>query len=229
MTSKAALTGQVRAFDVEGVRRSLDHRPDLLDLRDDRGRTWLHLCCSCPVTRTDRAPSIKLAAELLARGLDKNDAAFTEGTWRATPVWFSVARGRNLDLTRFLLERGATPEHSLWAAAYNDDIPAISLLLQHGAEIDAVAEEETPFLWATKTSHFGSAWELARQGADVNATDSAGMTALHYMLKKRSEAPHFTAFAEFGPSVDIPDPTGRTAREILIGRRTQPCKPSPSG
>ena len=160
MTSKTALAKQVRAFDAGAVARSLDAEPALADVRDERGRTWLHLCCSVDVTKrskADRRASVALAAALLERGLDMSDAAFTEGTWRATPVWFSVARGRNLDLTRFLLERGADPNHTLFAASFNDDFAAIDLLLDHGADLEAVAEGETPFLGAIKTSHFASA------------------------------------------------------------------------
>ena len=222
MTSKTTLTKQVRSFDVAGVTESLDAAPDLLQVRDERGRTWLHLCCSVDVTnrsKVDRHASVVLAAALIERGLDINDSAFTEGTWRATPVWFSVARGHNLDLAQFLLERGADPNHALFAASFNDDFAAIDLLLDHGADIDEVAEDETPFLGAIKTSHFASAWRLAERGADVNAVGSEGMTALHYMLKKNSESEHFLALARFGPRYDIPGPDGVTAAELLSRKR----------
>ncbi len=222
MTSKTALARKVRGFDVAGLGASLDATPALLDVRDERGRTWLHLCCSVDVTKrskADRRAGVTLASELLARGLDMDDAAFSEGTWRATPVWFSVARGRNLDLTRFLLDRGADPNHTLWAAAFHDDLHAIDLLLDHGADIDAVAEDETPFLGAIKTSHFGAAWRLAERGADVDVCDLGGMTALHYMLKKNSDAEHFLALARFDPRYDIPGPDGVTAAELLARKR----------
>ena len=101
MTSKTILTRQVRSFDALGVERSLDASPDLLDVRDERGRTWLHLCCSVDVTtrsKVDRRGERRARVRLLDRGLDMDDAAFTEDTWKATPVWFTVARGRNLDL-----------------------------------------------------------------------------------------------------------------------------------
>jgi len=222
MTSKTALAKQVRAFDAGAVGRSLDAAPELVDVRDERGRTWLHLCCSVDVrkrSKADRRASVALAADLLARGIDRDDAAFTEGTWRATPVWFSVARGRNLDLTRFLLGRGADPSHTLFAASFNDDFTAIDLLLDHGADLEAVAEGETPFLGAIKTSHFASAWRLAERGADVNAVDDRGMTALHVMLKKNSATDPLLAIARFDPRYDIPGPDGVTAAELLARKR----------
>jgi hypothetical protein len=204
------------------VRDLLEASPELLDVRDDRGRSWLHLCCGVDVTERpwrDRAASIAIADLLLTLGLDPSDAAFTEGTWRATPVWYAVARGRNPDLARYLLRHGADPNHALWAASFRDDLDAIELLLGHGAAIDAVADGETPFLGAVKTSHFAAAWLLAARGADVNFRDASGMTALHYMLKKRSDVEHFEAIARYGPRVDIPDAAGITAGELLARKR----------
>ena len=52
-------------------------------------------------------------------------------------------------------------------------------------------EEETPFLHLVKTSHFRAARALLELGADVDFRDPRGMTALHYMLKKRSDERHF--------------------------------------
>lgn len=128
--------------------------------------------------------SVKTAAVLLAAGLDVDREAFSEGSWKATPVWYTVARGENLLLTKYLLKRGASPEHSLWAAAHRNNFAAIELLVEHGARIDAVAEDETPFLGAAKSGHFAAAELLLRLGADANFQDSRGMTALHHMLNQ---------------------------------------------
>jgi ankyrin repeat protein len=224
MASKTALGAAVKAFDVDAVRAALDETPALLEVRDERGRTWLHLVCSTDVTKhaeLDPGGSIAIANLLVERGLDHSEAAFTEDEWRATPVWYAVARGRNVALARFLLEIGADPNHTLWAAAFNDDFEALTLLLDHGAKLEACAEDTTPFLGAIKTSHFASAWHLADRGADVDVIDPHGMTALHYMLKKSSDTRHFTDFARFRPRVDIPGPDGQTAGEQL-GRRRDP-------
>jgi ankyrin repeat protein len=225
MASKTTLTRQVGALDAVAVRVSLDESPALLDHRDERGRNWLHLCSSIDVTnRADEVDaSIAIADDLLERGIDIDDAAFTEhdGAWRATALWYCVGRGRNLPLATDLLERGCDPNHSLWAAAFRDDLAAIDLLLDHGAELDAVIEQETPFLSAVKTSHFRPAWHLAERGADIDIVDPNGMTALHYMLKKSSDTVHFVDFFQFEPRIDIPGPDGVTAAELLSRKRDQ--------
>ena len=71
--------------------------------------------------------------------------------FQATPLWYAVSRGRNVPLAQLLLQGGSTPEFCLWAAAFNDDVEAIDLLIRSGASVDPVAEDETPFLGAIKS------------------------------------------------------------------------------
>jgi ankyrin repeat protein len=220
--SKTSLTGQVKAFAWEGVAAALDAKPELLDVRDSRGRTWLHLCCSVDVRARPRAApdSVRTADVLLTRGLDIDDEAFTEGAWKATPLWYAIGRGRNLTLAQHLLEQGCNPDYALWAAAFNDDIPAIELLARYGATIDDPAvPDETPFLAAVKVSRFGPAEALLDLGADVDVRDPSGMTALHYMLKKQSDIAHLRTVIAHGARGDIPDAAGNTAVDILRRKR----------
>ena len=226
MASRTSLTGGVKAFDADGVLADLDARPDLLTARDDRGRTWLHLIASQPAEGdAEKAASIALAEGLIGRGLDMNDAAFTEGengAWRATPLWYAIAHGRNLALAAFLLERGCDPEHSIWAAAYNRDVEAIRLLRRHGASLSPDGDQ---FLWAVSLSHFESAEELLRQGADPNAVGKDGRTALHMMLKKGSAPEHLAMVIGYGARLDIPDGEGRTAADILKRKKDPAYRP----
>ena len=57
----------------------------------------------------------------------------------------------------------------------------INLLLDRGANIEAIAEDETPLLAAVKYSKFAMAELLLARGANPNFQDSKGMTALHYI------------------------------------------------
>src|SRR5262249_14245241 len=125
----------------------------------------------------------------------------------------------NLALAEYLLGRGCTPNHCLFAAAFNDDIPAIRLLVRCGADLDELAEDETPFLGAIKTSHFGPAELLLELGADPNYRDRHGMTALHYMLKKGSDKKHFTMLLAHGARLDIGNAQGVTAIDILSRKK----------
>ncbi len=201
MVSKTSLSAAVRRFDVAAVTEGLAQRPRLLGHRDGRGRNWLHLTASiCLPDHPELAAEhgIELAEHLIALGLQINGPAFSEGTWEATPLWYAVARGRNLSLARWLLDAGATPEHCLWAAAYRDDLAMLHLLLERGAPLEAVA--------------------------DPDYVDSTGMTALHYLLKKGSDREHVELLARHGARGDIAGPDGRTAIEILANKRSPAFK-----
>ena len=156
----------------------------------------------------------------LVHGLDLDAEAFTEDAWKATPLWFAIARGRNLLLAEYLLERGCDPNYALWAAAFNDDLEAIDLLVGYGAIVDDPSvPDETPFLSAVKVSHFPPAGRLLDHGADVNVQDPKGMTALHYMLKKQSDKVHFEMLIAHGARGDIPNREGLTVVDIMRKKR----------
>ncbi|MFZ0677821.1 ankyrin repeat domain-containing protein, partial [Candidatus Binatus sp.] len=179
MISKTKLTALVKEFEWQEVERALAERPDLISVVDERGRNWLHLCCGVNPKRgkLKAADSVKTAEVLLQRGIDINQEAFREGAWKATPLWFAIARGENLVLAEFLLRRGSNPNYCLWAASFVENIEAIRLLVRHGADVnDTSADDESPFLFAIKWSHFDSAEGLLKLGADVNSRDAKGMT-----------------------------------------------------
>lgn len=220
MASKTQIAKLVRNFRWRDVEAGLTETPKLINVRDDRGRNWLHLCCSVkPAGKSKQADSLETADVLLAKGLDLDAGAFREGSWQATALWYAVARGENLLLAKHLLARGADPNHCLWAAAFRDNVSAIGMLVAAGAEIDPVAEDETPFLSAVKTSHFRAAEALLALGADVDFQDSRGMTALHYMLKKGSDEKHFAMVVKRGASGSLPNRDGVTAAEIMRRKR----------
>ena len=222
MISKTKLTAMVKEFDWKDVDRALAERPDLLSVRDERGRNWLHLCCGVnpKCAKLNPADSVKTAEVLLRRGLDLNHEAFTEGEWKATPLWFAIARGENLLLAEFLLKRGSNPNYCLWAAAFVENLEAIRLLVRNGAKInDPSVVEESPFIGAIKWSHFKSAEELLKLGADVNYQDPTGMTALHYMLKKSSDKKYFAMLLAHGARGDIKNKDGVTAADLMRKKR----------
>jgi len=222
MISKTALTELVKRFAWKDVARGLDDNPKLLAHRDERGRNWLHLCCGVDVrAHKELAPAdgVKLASLLLERGIDIDAPAFIEGTWRATPLWYTISRGHNLKLAEFLLKRGCDPNHSLWAAVFKDDLAAIRLLVKYKADVDPDHEEGTPFMGAISWSRFDAAKLLLDFGANVDFVDRKGMTALHYMLGKSSDKKHFRMIVAHGARGDIANAKGVTAAEIMSRKR----------
>jgi len=220
--SKTKLSALVKEFKWKEVDRGLAERAELLSVLDERGRNWLHVCCGVNPERAKLKPadSVKTAEVLLRRGIDINKEAFSEGEWKATPLWYAIARGENLMLAEFLLGRGSNPNYCLWAAAFVENIEAIRLLVKHGANVnDPSAVEESPFLGAIKWSHFKAAEELLKLGADVNCVDPNGMTALHYMLKKGSDKPYFAMLVAHGARGDIKNKDGVTAAELMRKKR----------
>lgn len=219
MVSKTSLTESVRNHRWLEVAEGLAARPGLLDARGDKGRGWLHLACMAPPTG-DPADSLRLADLLLELGLGIDDPAFTEGAWQATPLWHAVSRGRNPALVAHLLERGANPDFCLFAAVWNEDSATIRLLLEHGAEIEEGAERgDTPLLGAIAWSKFGPAETLLSAGANPDAIDANGRTALHLMIRKASAPEHFGMFVRHGARGDIPDRDGDTAADLLRRKR----------
>jgi hypothetical protein len=218
MVSKTSLRETVRGFQWEQLRADLAARPDLLTVRDERGRNWLHLCCGRAGGSAE--DSIRTADLLLELGLGLEDPAFTEGEWQATPLWFAIAHGKNLALAAHLLKLGSTPRYCLFAAIWNEDRQVIRLLLRHGANVDEdSAPGETPLMGAVAWSKFGPAEELLDAGADPNARNAKGDTALHLMLRKGSPIEAFRLVARHGARGDIPDAQGRTAAMILRRKR----------
>jgi len=197
--SKTAIVASIKALAWKSVAPALADNPELLEYRGTKGENLLHVCCGIDIRKRSLRPadSVKMAQVLLDARLDIDQEAFREGEWKATPLWFAIGRGKNLKLADFLLKRGADPEYCMWAAAFNDDAGAIWLLHAAGASIDPKGEE-TPLLFAVKWSRFSAAKALLELGADANAQDGKGKTALHYMRKKRSDPKYVRMFLRHG-------------------------------
>ena len=219
MTSKAALTEMVRGHRHAEAEAALVAKPALIEARDKRGRTWLHLACMVPPAPGREADSIATADLLLGLGLGIDDAAFREGDWMATPLWHAIGLGKNLPLAAHLIARGANPNFCLFAAAWNDDRAAIRLLVGAGAALEERGEGDTPLTWAVRCGRFGPAEELLGLGADPDGRDDKGRTALHIMLRQGKDPAPFAMFVAAGARGDIADDEGKTVIEILRRKR----------
>ncbi|MBL6852736.1 MAG: hypothetical protein ISS15_12195 [Alphaproteobacteria bacterium] len=219
VVSKTKMLELVKGFRAAEVDAALKENPGLRDVRDARGRNWLHICCGQKVKKGQAKDSIQTAEVLLKHGFDPSEPAFVEGSWKAVPVWFAIGRGENLALAEWLMKRGGDPNHSLWAASFRGDLAAIRLLVKYGASLEQIAEDSTPFIGAVGYSKFAAAEELLKLGANPDAVNSKGMTALHLMLKKGSDAKHIAMVVRHGARGDIADNAGVTAVHILRRKR----------
>ncbi len=95
---------------------------------------------------------------------------------------------------KFLLEQGANPNYSLFAAS---DRQMIRLLVRHGAIVDDPSfEYETPFLGSVMWSRFDKKHFrlLMKYGPRGDIKDADGKTAIEIMSRKRD--PEFQRMAE---------------------------------
>jgi uncharacterized protein len=217
--SRTRLFAAIKAHDVEAVAALLARQPALAHVVDDRRRNPLHFLCGLPADPKTSRRGLTLARRLLDAGLDVNAPAFVEDGFQATPLWYAIARGSNLPLARFLLKAGSSPEHCLWAAAFAENLEAIDLLVRRGARLDPVTEDETPFLFAIKWSRFVGAERLLRHGANVNFQNGKGLTALHLVLKKRSDRRHVAMLMRYGADPTLESRDGRRPLDLVANRR----------
>jgi uncharacterized protein len=156
-----------------------------------------------------------------------------------------LARGAVADaaLTRPLLERvhnnpdgglgmGATP---LMRAARKADLASMRILLEHGAGVNArTARGASPLLYlagfggqirfAEYDAHRATDAEFVEgielvlaRGAEIDAADESGQTALHLAVAQRG-VPVVAHLLARGARTDLADAQGRTALDVALGK-----------
>ena len=218
--SKTRLIEAVKALDLSEVKRILEEKPELLRVWNDQGRNLLHLACSvdCDALKLPQSTATKMVMFLLDQGLDIEEEGGS-GSDLCKPIWFAVCRGRNIALVKSMLKRGAQPT-GLYAAGWWEDIDILNTLIDAGADM-AVVVGVTPFLACWGWKRFEAAKALALKGANVNAQDKRGRTALHIGVEKEFEPSLLKWLAKHGASPDIPDRDGVTARQRAARKRNK--------
>jgi hypothetical protein len=155
------------------------------------GKNALHYLCGVNAGPEKAEVSLKILKLLLKKGIDINSIHRIEekgcGFFPATPLWYAYTRGRNEKLYKYLLKNGADPRNCWWAIAWYDDVAAAKLWLKHGARIDEKPALNDLFLGSFQWKKFNFAAWLLDQGADVNAGDEKGSTALMMAVKRKDE------------------------------------------
>jgi len=179
----------VRAWEAKVVAEVLVKEPALARYVDKIGKTPLHHCAEIDPGkfRLNVMDSLATAKALLDAGADINAirVIIDDGEeFLATPLWYAVAWGKNLRLVRLLLKAGAHPDNNAMSAAiWDQDRAMAELLREHGGEIDQKSGSETPLLRTVKGKRSQLLPWLVENGADINAKDSAGYTALHHAAR----------------------------------------------
>ena len=181
--SKTALFNAASGWDIAAIKMILAAAPELAETIDPRGRRALHVACAVrPGSGMLGEPNgIKTVTALLNTGaglevevpMDED-----EGDFRATPLWYAVARGENLPLVRFLLKRGADASYSLWAAVWRDDDVLCRELLKVKPRLNLRTHGETPIFYAARLKRLKTLDLLIKAGADPSITDNHGRNAV---------------------------------------------------
>ena len=109
-----------------------------------------------------------------------------EGDFRATPLWYAVARGENLPLAPpVLLAKGADASTSLWAVVWRDDDEMCRELLQTRPKLNLRAHGETPIFYAARLKRLKTLDVLIEAGADPTIADERGRDAVDIARARR--------------------------------------------
>ena len=137
------------------------------------------------------------------------------------------------DPDNFGVARSLTGASPFWIAAHKADVALMRLLLEHGADPTVPTDDgTTPLMAAAGLGHAGDRYEkfwsssaafeavsvLVELGADVNAANEAGFTALHgaAFVGADTAADHLV---EHGADLDAQDFIDRTPYRIAQGHK----------
>lgn len=107
--------------------------------------------------------------------------------------WAQYYYFERADMTAFLLEKGANPNHMTWHhvtilhdMAQKGELEKAGYFVKHGAEVNALEEEyqSTPLGLAVKWGHVEMVKFLLEYGADPNKAGATWATPLKWAIKK---------------------------------------------
>jgi ankyrin repeat protein len=206
-SSMAKFIDAIKKLEIKTVENILADDPKWIHWQEADGKNALHYLCGVKVVdREDAATSLQILKLLLKKGMDINSIHRIPdqncGFFPATPLWYAYTRGRNEKVFRYLLSKGADPNHCMFAIAWYDDVNAANLFKKHGADINELAGADTPFLGAFNWKRFNVARWFLQNGADVNAPDKDGNTALFYAVKKKYDIEQIEMLLKFGADIN---------------------------
>ena len=192
---------------------------------DSDGNTALHHVAIS--TNNNQADLVNM---LLSRGLDLE----VSNNFQMTPLHMAVAHN-NKPAVVALLSRGASlatkdceGETALHYAARLQSVQSgiLSMLLKHGASIDAVNNSGyTPLIVAFRKGNEPAVVALLEGGASLACADSKGNTALHHVaiLTNNNPADLVNMLLKHGASVEAVNNSGYTPLLVAFRRGNEPA------
>ena len=165
-----------RNGEVEKIRQLLDNDKNLLNSKDQSGKTPLHFA-----SQYGHFDMVKI---LIERGAEVN----VENNNGETPLHYASAYGQE-NVAEFLISNGAELEYRSWrhgdtpahAAAIGGHVEMVSFLDQKGARLDVLNDfGETPLHYAADFGHIKVVEYLIAEGQEINSKNKDGWTPLHY-------------------------------------------------
>lgn len=169
--------------DLVKVKALIEKDTSIINVKDNAGNTLLHNAAI--------AGSAVIAELLISKGADIN----SKNSQQNAPLHESLINGKN-EVAKLLIEKGCelqgqnsegkTPVH--YAARYNC-LPVLKILISKkvNLEVREKNRNQTPLLYlALMTDYAEAAKMLIEGGADVNAQDRDGATALDYAIHNGS-------------------------------------------
>jgi ankyrin repeat protein len=179
----------VRSWDSKIVARAVGNDPGLARYVDQIGKTPLHHCAEIDSKKfgLNTVDSLATAKALIKAGADVNSVRIIidDGEeFAATPLWYAVAWGKNLPLVQLLTDSGAHPDdNAIGSAIWDQSQEMAELIRSRGGQVDHKFRGDTPLLRTIKSKRYRLLSWLVENGADINARDAAGYTALHFAAK----------------------------------------------
>lgn len=213
----------IKNLDYHAVEVLLTQHDKWLNYIEEGGKNALHYLGAVVVVDDRQSnASLELLKLLLKSGMDKDSVHQIKdgcGFFPATPLWYAYTRGRNKKLYTYLLSIGANPQNCMFAIAWYNDVEAAQLFKGYGADIEALAGADTPFLGAFNWRRFEVAEWLLQNGADVNHPGGDGNTALFYAVKRKYKPEQIQMLLRYGADPDQENNTGISPRKLAEANR----------
>ena len=188
--SKSTIHKAVKDNNIPLIELLLMKNPELLEEKDKDGYTPLHLSLLVPTQDAALTFLLKRGADISAR-IPNGETALMVAAWKnhkdGALKLIEKSKALSDGKCPIIFQRGTKDWTSLhYAARWNTDTYIIKLLLSNDAEVNAVEENEvTPLGYAADQGRLEAIRVLIAAGANIDAKDQWGRTALMRAIKAR--------------------------------------------